>query len=168
MANPRLLDPIELRILGSLLEKEQATPEYYPLTLNALGAACNQKTNREPVSTHGEQEIENALDRLQDEKLVWRIIGGRATRWQHNLEKAWNLSGASKAVMTLLLLRGAQTPGELRSWADRLFYFASLEEIESTLRSMAESDPPLVAELPRRSGQKETRWIHLAGKGSPE
>src|ERR1700704_61730 len=99
---PRTLDPVELRILGSLAEKQLSTPEYYPLTLNALVAACNQKSNREPVMELGESEIQRALNRLQDEKLVWKVLGGRAVRWDHNLDKAWQLERSTKAILTLL------------------------------------------------------------------
>src|SRR6266446_8590728 len=107
----RELDPIELRVLGCLMEKQLATPEYYPLTLNALVAAANQKSNREPVMELGESELQRALDRLQDEKLVWKVMGGRAVRYDHNLDTVWSLDRPSKAIMTLLLLRGPQTPG---------------------------------------------------------
>src|SRR6185503_19179095 len=110
---PRALDPVEIRVLGSLMEKQLATPEYYPLTVNALVAACNQKSNREPVMELGESEVQKALDRLQDEKLVWRVLGGRATRWEHNLDANLQLDHRAKALLTLLLLRGPQTAGEL-------------------------------------------------------
>jgi Uncharacterized protein conserved in bacteria len=154
------LEAIELRILGSLQEKEQSTPEYYPMTLNALAAACNQKSSRDPVTEYSEAEIEQALERLQGDRLAFRIVGGRATRWQHNLDKAWHLEAGSKAVMTLLLLRGAQTAGEIRNRSDRLHRFVSVEDVESLLRRMSEGEAALVVELPRQSGQKETRWFH--------
>src|SRR5712672_2636013 len=95
----RELDPIEVRILGCLMEKQLATPEYYPLTINALIAACNQKSNREPVMEVGESDIQRALDRLQDEKLVWKVLGGRATRWDHNLDLTWHLDRPAKAIL---------------------------------------------------------------------
>src|SRR5436305_5411385 len=107
----RELDAIEIRVLGCLMEKQLATPEYYPLTLNAIVAAGNQKSNREPVMELGESEVQRALDRLQDEKLVWRVLGGRATRWEHNLDSQFQLDIRGKAVLTLLFLRGPQTPG---------------------------------------------------------
>lgn len=154
------LDDIELRILGSLMEKEQSTPEYYPLTLNALAAACNQRSSRDPVSEYTEEALEHALDRLQSDRLVFRVVGGRSTRWQHNLDKAWQLSGGSRAVMTLLLLRGAQTPGEIRNRSERLHRFASVEEVEQLLEAMSQGESALVVELPRQPGQKETRWFH--------
>src|SRR5438309_5331509 len=98
----RELDPIEVRVLGCLMEKQLSTPEYYPLTLNALIAACNQKSNREPVMELPESDVQRALDRLQEEKLVWRVVGGRAVRFDHNLDKAWHLKPAEKAIITLL------------------------------------------------------------------
>ncbi len=155
----RDLDPVETRILGALAEKQMSTPEYYPLTLNALVAACSQKSNREPVMELGASEIQRALDRLQDEKLVWKVLGGRATRWEHNLDTALQLDRPSKAVMTLLFLRGPQTPGELRGRSDRLHSFESIEEVEDTLGHL----DSLVAELPRRPGQKESRWMQTLG-----
>ena len=160
---PRELDPVEIRVLGSLMEKQLSTPEYYPLTLNALVAAANQKSNREPVMELSEQELQRALDRLQDEKLVWRVMGGRAVRFDHNLDNVWHLRRGEKAILTLLFLRGPQTTGELRGRSDRLQSFDSVSEIEELLRDMAAHSEPLVRQLPRRPGQKEERWAHLAG-----
>ena len=152
----RELDPVEIRILGSLAEKQVSTPEYYPLTLNALVAACNQKSNRDPVMELSEDDVQRALDGLQEEKLVWKVLGGRAVRWEHNLDSTLQLDRPSKAALTLLFLRGAQTPGELRSRSDRLYSFENIAEVEETLRRL----DPLVHELPRRPGQKESRWVH--------
>ncbi len=160
---PRELDPVEIRVLGSLMEKQLSTPEYYPLTLNALVAAANQKSNREPVMELSEQELQRALDRLQDEKLVWRVMGGRAVRFDHNLDNVWHLQRGEKAILTLLFLRGPQTSGELRGRSDRLQSFDSVTEVEELLRDMAAHSEPLVRQLPRRAGQKEERWAHLAG-----
>jgi uncharacterized protein YceH (UPF0502 family) len=160
---PRELDPVEVRVLGSLMEKQLSTPEYYPLTLNALVAAVNQKSNREPVMELSDAEVQRSLDRLQDEKLVWRVVGGRAVRYDHNLDALWHITRREKAVLTLLFLRGPQTPGELRGRSDRLQTFDSPAEVESLLREMSEQHEPLVRELPRRPGQKESRWAHLAG-----
>jgi uncharacterized protein YceH (UPF0502 family) len=160
---PRTLDPVEVRILGSLMEKQLSTPEYYPLTLNALLAACNQKSNREPVMELGEQEIQRALDRLQDEKLIWRVMGGRAVRFDHNLDNVWHINRPEKALLTLLFLRGPQTSGELRGRSDRLQSFDTVAEVEELLREMAAHSEPLVRELPRRPGQKEERWAHTTG-----
>jgi uncharacterized protein YceH (UPF0502 family) len=158
----RELDAVELRVLGCLMEKQLSTPEYYPLTLNALVAACNQKSNREPVMELGESEIQRALDRLQDEKLVWKVLGGRAVRWDHNLDSAWQLDRATKAIVTLLFLRGPQTAGELRGRSDRLHGFESVNEVEETLQRMSH-EPALARELARRPGQKESRWAHVLG-----
>ena len=132
----RELDSVEIRILGSLAEKQMSTPEYYPLTLNALVAACNQKSNREPVMELSEDDIQQALDRLQEEKLVWKVMGGRAVRWEHNLDSSLQLDRPSKAALILLFLRGPQTPGELRGRSDRLYSFESIAEVEETLRRL--------------------------------
>ena len=156
------LDASETRVLGSLAEKQMSTPEYYPLTLNALIAACNQKSNREPVMELSEGDVQSALDRLQSEKLVWKVMGGRAVRWEHNLDTNLQLDRPSKAVLTLLFLRGAQTPGELRGRSDRLYAFESIGEVEETLQRMA----PMVQEIARRPGQKESRWMHTLS-GAP-
>lgn len=160
---PRTLDPVEVRILGSLMEKQLSTPEYYPLTLNALVAACNQKSNREPVMEISDADVQAALDRLQDEKLVWRVMGGRAVRFDHNLDSVWHLNRREKALLTLLFLRGPQTAGELRGRSERLQSFESVGEVEETLRDMAAHSEPLVRQLPRRPGQKEERWAHTVG-----
>jgi len=160
---PRRLDPVECRVLGALLEKEQATPEYYPLTLKALVAACNQKNNREPVLDLAEREVEAALRRLFEDVLVWRAEGARALRWSHNLDQRWRLDPRSKAVMTLLLLRGEQTPGELRGRSERLHPFDTPAEVEGVLADLAAGPEPLVVELERVPGQKERRWMHRVG-----
>ncbi|HEX6087274.1 MAG TPA: YceH family protein [Thermoanaerobaculia bacterium] len=160
---PRTLDPVEVRILGALMEKQLSTPEYYPLTLNALAAATNQKSNREPVMELSESELSRALDRLQDERLVWKVMGGRAVRFDHNLDKVWHLNQKEKALLTLLFLRGPQTAGELRGRSDRLQQFDSVAVVEETLRDMAAHSEPLVRQLPRRPGQKEERWAHTVG-----
>jgi uncharacterized protein len=164
---PRELDPIEVRVLGSLLEKEQTTPEYYPLTINALLAACNQKSNREPVLELAEADVRGAVGRLRDEMLVWESSGARVVRYEHTLDRRLELDAQAKALLTVLFLRGPQTPGELRSRTERMCAFASLPEVEAVLRRMAGGPAALVAELPRRPGQKETRWAHLAA-GTPE
>jgi len=164
---PRPLDPVEIRVLGSLLEKEQTNPETVPLTVNALIAACNQKTNREPVMQLTEDQVVTALDRMRQDVLVWRTEGARTERWQQSVVRRWGLDRAGKALMTLLLLRGPQTPGELRTRSERLHPFATLEEVEEALRGLAGMDEPLVKELPRRPGQKETRWTHLVGELAP-
>ena len=165
---PRKLDPVEIRVLGSLMEKEQTNPETVPLSVNALIAACNQKTNREPVMQLTEHQVVTALDWMRQEVLAWRTEGARTERWQQSVVRRWGLDRAGKALMTLLLLRGPQTAGELRTRSERLHPFATLEETEEALRRMAAEDEPLVVELARRPGQKETRWIHLVGDLAPE
>jgi len=159
---PRELDAVEIRVLGCLLEKQQLTPEYYPLTVNALVAACNQRSSREPVLDLTEAEVTSALDRLAEHVLVWRSAGARADRWAHNLDRRLDLDAAAKAVVTLLFLRGPQTPGELRTRAERMHAFAAPEEVEQVLRRLAAGDAPLSLELPRQPGRKEARWTHLA------
>jgi hypothetical protein len=161
MSRTRKLDTIEIRVLGALLEKEQTTPEQYPLTINAVIAACNQKTNRDPVTELTETQVVEALDRLREDVLTWRTQGARVERWQHSLDRRWELDKKSKAIMTLLLLRGPQTAGELRPRSERMADFESVEEVEQTLRKMAAGFDALVAELPRQPGQRETRWTHL-------
>ena len=160
----RPLDAVEVRVLGALLEKEQTTPEVYPLTMSALLAACNQKTNRNPVTHLTETEVDGALERLRQEAMVWRSEGARSERWQQNVGRRWALDPQRKAVMTLLLLRGPQTAGELHARSDRLHPFASLAELEETLRRMAAEEEPLIRELPRRPGQKENRWVYTVGE----
>lgn len=161
---PRPLDAHEIRVLGVLLEKEQTTPEVCPLTVNAVVSGCNQKTNREPVLELSESQVVDALERLRQEVLVWRSEGARSEKWQQSVVRRWGLDRAGKALMTLLLLRGPQTPGELRTRSDRLHPFATLQEVEEALQQMATIDEPLVSEQPRRPGQKEIRWIHLVGE----
>lgn len=161
---PRTLDALEIRVLGCLLEKEQATPEYYPMTVNSVTQACNQKTNRHPVMSLTQAEVQDGLDRLFNEDVfAWRSRAGRATKWKQNVDRRWHLTPATKAVMTLLLLRGPQTAGELRSRGDRLHAFSDLGAVEDALRALSQGDEPLVRELPRQPGQKENRWAHLAG-----
>lgn len=160
---PRKLDAVEIRVLGSLLEKEQTTPEACPMTVNAVLAACNQKTNRDPVMELTEEQVIEALERLRQEVLVWRTEGARSEKWQQSVVRRWGLDRAGKALMTLLLLRGPQTAGELRTRTERMHPFPTLQDAEGALQRLSEMDEPLVRELPRRPGQKETRWIHLVG-----
>ncbi len=168
MPPTRPLDPIEIRVLGALLEKEQATPDYYPMTINAVIAACNQKSNRDPVMQLTETQVVEALDRLFQDVLAWRSTGARAERWEHRLDRRWHLNAAKKAVMTLLLLRGPQTVGELKTRSQRLHNFESLGEVEHTLQQLAEGFDALVRELPRQPGKRETRWTHLVAIDQPE
>lgn len=167
MRIPREFDAVEIRVLGALMEKEQATPEYYPLTLKALVAACNQKSNRSPVMELVEHDVQGALERLHDDVLVWPVQSARAERWRHNLDRRWELEPASKAIMTLLMVRGAQTPGELRGRSDRLYQFGSPAEVELNLQVLGAGLEPLVVQLGRRPGQKESRWMHLLA-GAPD
>lgn len=158
------LNSIELRILGALIEKEITTPEYYPMSLNGLTAACNQKSNREPVMNLDETDVSIGIDSLRDKKLVWQLstAGGRVPKYEHNFRSLFTFSKAETAVLCVLILRGAQTAGEIKSRTDRLYTFASLEEVEKTLRLLIEhSDGPFVKELPRQPGKKEPRFIHL-------
>ncbi|MBK5256394.1 MAG: YceH family protein [Vicinamibacteria bacterium] len=161
MKIPRPLDGVEVRVLGALLEKEQTTPELYPLTVNSLIQACNQKTAREPAMELSEGAVHGALRQLLVDGFIQRTEGARATRWRQAVDLRWDLDPARKAVITLLLLRGPQTPGELRSRSERLHNFASIAELDDALLSLAASPEAMVRELPRGPGQKEIRWMHL-------
>jgi uncharacterized protein YceH (UPF0502 family) len=167
MRLPRELDPVEVRVLGCLLEKERTTPDAYPLTLNSLTAACNQKSNRDPVMQLTAPEIEAVLARLRAEVLVWPEEGARVRRWSHTLDRKWGLDPAAMAVMTVLMLRGAQTSGELRARTERMHAFTSATEVEAVLVELSGGDEPLVVHLGRKPGQKEARWTHLVG-GEPD
>jgi len=160
---PRPLDAHEIRVIGCLLEKQQATPEYYPLTLNALVAACNQRSNRNPVMQLSEQEVQAALDRLESHGLLKEDDTGRSTRWSHKVDWKWDLNAPRKAALTVLLLRGAQTVGEVRSRTGRMHEFASIEAVEDALADLAAPPDPLVVLLEREPGQKEPRWGHRVG-----
>lgn len=159
----RKLTAHEMRVLGCLLEKEQTTPDQYPLTVNALIAASNQKTGREPVLELSETEVVEALDALRHEALTWRSEGARSERWQHLLDRRWSLDKPAKALITLLLLRGPQTLAELRGRSERMRSFETLEEVERVLERMAQGEHPLVREIPRRPGQREARWTQIVG-----
>lgn len=162
------LDPVEQRVIGSLLEKERTVPDTYPMTLNGLRTACNQSSGRDPVLSLTELEVQAALDRLKANGLA-RVLhashGARVPRHRQVLDERLTLNDGERAVVTLLLLRGPQTPGELRSRAERMHAFGGLGEVEAALASLAARDEPLVRELERRPGQKETRWQHLLGRG---
>lgn len=159
----RLLDAHQLRVLGCLLEKEQTTPEYYPLTLKALVTACNQRSNRDPVLTLSEREVLIALERLFQDRMVSRDEGARATRWSHTVDRRWRLDPARKAALTVLLLRGPQTAGEVRGRTGRMHEFGTSEAAEGTLADLAAPPEPLVMLLERDPGQKEPRWGHRLG-----
>jgi uncharacterized protein YceH (UPF0502 family) len=153
-----------LRVLGSLMEKEMVTPDAYPLSLNALVAAANQRSSREPVTDLTEDEVREALDTLTAHELVSPARdGGRVIKFEHRIRTVLTLRRDETAVLCLLLLRGAQTPGELRSRADRMFQFDDLAQTQSTLERMAGREEPLVAVLPRAPGSREARWMHLLG-----
>lgn len=156
------LDAVEVRVLGALVEKEMTTPEYYPLTVNALIAACNQKSNRHPVTSFDETTVLAALDRLREKELAWTTTSeGRVPKIKHRLAYAFSLSAAELAVLCELMLRGPQTLGELRGHAQRLFPFKELNDVEMTLHCLINRDEPLVVKLPRQPGQKESRYAHL-------
>lgn len=164
MAYTRPLDPVEVRILGALMEKERTVPDLYPLTVSALLQACNQKTSRDPVTDYSETVVVEALDRLRADALVFRVHSSRSERYEHCLDRRWHLdTGGANAVMAMLLLRGAQTVAELRARTARLHPFATAAEVETTLGRLSEGPDALTRELPRQPGQRETRWIHLAG-----
>lgn len=160
------LSPEETRVLGSLMEKEIATPDYYPLSLNALVNACNQKSNREPVVAYDEDAVETALEGLRAKGLAMRITGdGRVAKHEQRFTERHNLGRREAALMCVLMLRGPQTPGELRGRAERLYTFDDLEGVEGTLNRLAEMG--FVKLLPRQSGHKEPRWAQLLC-GDPE
>jgi len=157
----------EVRVLGSLVEKQLTTPEYYPLTLNALTAACNQKSNRDPVMSLDETSILSAVDSLRDKNLVYLFYGSssRTVKYKHMLPSVLELEPPAVAVITLLLLRGSQTIGELRGRSDRLYEFSGLDEVQETLDDLTRRDEPLVCKLERQPGQKEARYAHrLSGE----
>ena len=164
---PRLLDANEIRVLGCLLEKQQATPEYYPLTLNALVAACNQRSNRYPVLNLSDRDAHTALERLREDRLVARDDGGRATRWSQTIDRRLSLDAPRKAVLTVLMLRGPQTAGEVRARTTRMHEFASAHAAEAALADLAAPPEPLVMLLERDPGQKEARWGHRLGVDDP-
>ena len=158
------LSPIEVRVLGSLVEKEVTTPEYYPLTLNALVNACNQKSNREPVVAYNDEIVSEALAGLRQKKLSTVITGVsiRVPKHTHRFAEALNLGRRELALMCVLMLRGPQTVGELRDRSERMHRFEDMDEVESCLGRLAEWEPqPLTVRLPRQPGMKEPRWAHL-------
>jgi uncharacterized protein len=163
------LDPIQIRVLGALIEKEIATPETYPLSLNALLAACNQRSSRDPVLDLGEDEVRQALHMLEDAGLTAVVRDSRVPKYEHRVRTVLNLRRDETAVLCLLFLRGPQTPGELRSRADRLYSFDGLEAVESTLARMMAAPGeetafrPLVTVLPKQPGSREARYAHLLG-----
>lgn len=158
-----LLDDVETRVLGALVEKESTTPDYYPLSLNALVNACNQKSNRHPVITLHEDAVRQALASLNEKGLAGVTSGAdsRVTKYEHRLQEAFNFSRPETAVLCVLLLRGPQSPGELRGRTERLHRFDDLSEVLSALQHLMKREPPLVKVLPRQPGTKEARYAHL-------
>ena len=153
----------ETRVIGSLIEKELTTPEYYPLTLNALKNACNQKSNRDPVVSFDESLIEKTIEHLREKSLVSRVTGSdmRVPKFRQIFTEALNLTPAEIAVMCELMNRGSQTPGELNSRSSRMFKFESLSQVTDTIQKLIERENPLVAKLPRQQRTKESRYAHL-------
>ena len=158
-----LLNDTEVRVLGALIEKEITTPDYYPLSLNALMTACNQSSNRHPVVHFDEDMVARAADSLREKKLIHLVdrSESRVSKYRHVLYEAMNLSRPAIAVMCVLMLRGPQTVGEIRTRSNRLYDFSSLEEVETTLTSLMSAAPPLVVRMPRQTGLKEVRYAHL-------
>ena len=168
MENPSTLPQLtfeEQRVLGVLIEKSRATPEYYPMTLNAILTACNQKTSRNPVVQYDDETIMEAIDSLKKRGLLSTATGGgsRSIKYKHNLAIKFPLVPAALTVICILLLRGAQTPGEINNNSGRLYEFESLEEVQEVLNELAAADVPYVQQLSKRPGQKEQRYIHLFG-----
>ncbi len=157
------LTAIEARIVGALVEKEVTTPDYYPLTMNALINACNQRSNREPVMDLDEDDVRQALHSLEDQHLAGRArnADGRVTKYEHWLGEAFNFGRAETALICVLLLRGPQTPGELRGRTERLHEFSEISDVIGGLQRLMEREPPLVALLPRQPGARESRYAHL-------
>ncbi len=158
----RNLTAFEARVLGALIEKEVTTPEYYPLSLNALINACNQKNNREPVTELDEAAVRQALHGLEDDHLAGAARGdGRVTKYEHHMQEVFNFTRGEIAVMCVLLLRGPQTPGELRGRTERMYKFDELSDVQNVLQRLMGRDPVLVKVLPRQPGMKEVRYAHL-------
>jgi uncharacterized protein YceH (UPF0502 family) len=157
------LTETEVRVLGSLIEKDITTPEYYPLSLNALVNACNQKSNREPIMQLDEDSVRDALEGLQQQRMAGPARGAdsRVTKYEQRLQEVFNFTRSEIAVLCVLLLRGPQTPGELRGRTERLHRFEALEDVQSALQKLMQREPPLAKVLPRQPGTKESRYAHL-------
>lgn len=159
-----ILNEYEVRVIGALVEKHITTPDYYPLTLNALVTACNQKNNRNPVVAYDEETVRRALDGLREKNIAYVFHGSesRVPKYGHLFPKAYDLNPAEVAILCVLMLRGPQTPGELRTRAANMHSFASLAEVESTIEGLlARTDDPIIVRLPRQTGMKESRYAHL-------
>jgi uncharacterized protein len=160
-----VLNEYELRVLGTLVEKQIATPDYYPLSLNALTNGCNQKNHRDPVVSYDEATVTRAIDGLKEKKIVYVFHGSeaRVAKYGHLFPKAFELNEAEVAVMCVLILRGPQTPGELRSRTSHLYNFEQLSDVENTLQNLSSREQPLVVKLVRLPGGRESRYAHLLG-----
>jgi uncharacterized protein YceH (UPF0502 family) len=158
-----VLNPAEARVLGALVEKDITTPDYYPLSLNALINACNQKNNREPVTNFDEETVRLALRNLSDKRLAGPASGadGRVTKYEHRMQEVFNFTRQETALICVLLLRGPQTPGELRGRTERMYQFEQLDDVLSGLQQLMRREPPLAKALGRRPGTKEIRYAHL-------
>src|ERR1700712_3871144 len=160
-----VLDDTELRVLGSLMEKSKTTPDYYPMTINSLTAACNQKTSRKPVVSYDEQTVVLAINNLRKRGLVSTATGGtdRVVKYKHNFSIVFPVIPSEVALICLLILRGPLTPGELNTNSGRLYEFESIEDVQTALEKLSSPEMPYVKQLPRKPGQKEVRYIHLLG-----
>src|SRR6202162_3792969 len=158
-----ILSEIETPVLSSLIEKDITTPDYYPLSLNALVNACNQKNNRDPVMTLEEETVRHALNTLQEKRMAGPASGAdsRVTKFEHRLQEVFNFDRREIAVLCVLLLRGPQTPGELRGRSERMYRFETLDDVQSTIQRLHDREPSLVRVLPRQPGTKESRYVHL-------
>ena len=164
------LDDVETRVLGCLVEKQRTTPDQYPLSLNSLRLACNQATNRDPVTDYDEPTVRAAVERLSRRNLV-RLAsgpGGRVAKYRHLLDDELGRVPSQIALLAVLMLRGAQTPGELKQRVERLYPYSSLEDVQKALDALAVAEPPLTERLPRRPGQSQDRWRHLLGADADE
>jgi hypothetical protein len=156
-----IFSPLEARVLGVLIEKEKTVPDTYPLSVNTLTLGCNQKTARDPVMSVSESEVLAALDGLKNHALIIASSGGRVMRYAHNARRALKLPEQSVALLALLMLRGPQTAGELRTNCDRLYAFGDISSVEAFLDELSDSETPWVVKLPKAPGSREHRWVHL-------
>jgi len=163
MSSLPILDAVEARILGVLLEKEKATPEYYPMTVNSIMNGCNQKSSRNPVVQYDEMTVQTGIDGLKKAGLCNTVTGGgsRTLKYKHNASIAFELDDREEATLCLLLLRGPLTPGEIKSASGRLYEFENLEAVHRSLEKLMQCEEPLVIQLQRKPGQKEARYMHL-------
>src|SRR6202166_2267072 len=163
------LSDVEVRVLGALVEKDITTPDYYPLSLNALVNACNQKNNRDPVMNLNEDAVRAELESLQSQRLAGPAQGAdsRVTKYEHRMQEVFNFDRREIAILCVLLLRGAQTSGELRGRTERMYRFEELEDVVTTLDRLSQREPALVAVLPRQPGTKESRYMHLLSGSAP-